>query len=143
MDQLISLFHHALDQRNSIWMFYTIIITSAAGIAFTDSYKQLPVIPRLFITFGIGATVWYNFFSIITNTRYLHELSVIIQREATNHVLLNELFTNGKFLSSTDDLFLATYVVYLPLNIALLVALWWDESVFVYKKITKYFNNKD
>ena len=132
MDDYFNLLNQALASRQNIWMFYTIIVTTALGTAFTDGYKKLTVLPRLFLTAAVGTAVWFNFYSAVINALYVNDLVHMI-RTATDDPNIRELFSNTLYFGQEEQLFGAIVYIYLPINIAVFVAMWWDELT-VFKK---------
>lgn len=125
LDEYITLLNQALSQRSNIWMFYTIIVTTAFGIAFADSYKKLTVFPRLVLTIAVGTAVWYNFYNIFLNAQYINELVAMIAQAIPDDEPLDRIFGPHGFYETSHAK--TIYLIYLPINFALFVAMWWDE----------------
>jgi len=147
MDDYFSLLNQALGQRQSIWMFYTIIVTTAIGTAFTDNYRKFGVWPRILLTIAVGAAVWFNFYSAIINSMYIHELVSIIKENIEDTDNLRRIFFNEKFYNQEDQMFSAIFYIYLPINAAVFLAMWWDEFLILRgnmkKKFSKVRNDDD
>jgi len=147
MDDLLTLLNQALGQRSSIWMFYTIIVTTAIGTAFTDNYKKLKALPRVFLSVAVGTAVWYNFYSAIINSVYIHELVSLIKETVSEDDPLKQIFFDARFYNQEEQMMTAIFYIYIPINVAVFVAMWWDELVsldkWVRKKVSPVKNDFD
>jgi len=147
MDDLLTLLNQALGQRSSIWMFYTIIVTTAIGTAFTDNYKKLKALPRVFLSVAVGTAVWYNFYSAIINSVYIHELVSLIKETVSEDDPLKQIFFDARFYNQEEQIMTAIFYIYIPINVAVFVAMWWDELVsldkWVRKKVSPVKNDFD
>ena len=146
MDDYFNLLNQALSNRQNIWMFYTIIVTTALGTAFTDGYRKLTVVPRIFMTIAVGAAIWFNFYSAIVNALYVNEIVSVI-RSTAEDPNIKSLFSNPLYYNQEEDLLNAIIFIYFPINIAVFVAMWWDELVifkkWIRKKFSKVKNDED
>jgi len=122
-DQIITLIHQVQNNRNSIWTFYIVIMSTAFGIAFTDNYQKLSVWVRILLTLGVGAAVWYNFFALIGNTLQLQQLVEIAKTIFDSDHPFHKIFDRA----TLNPIYI--HFVYIPVNLSLLVAMWWGTCV--------------
>ena len=138
IDYYINLLNQALSHRQSIWTFYTIIITTALGTAFTDNYRKLGIWSRLVLTWAVGAAVWYNFYSAILNNAYIVQIITLIREEIPDKTQnLGRIFYNSKFYTLDTQMILSIYYVYLPLNFTVFIAMWIDEFMILINWLRK------
>lgn len=135
MDELIQILENTLSHRHNLWMFYTIIVTSVFGLAFAESYKALTVFPRVVISAAVGLVVWYNFYSLIINTLFIHELVAEIRSQlepdSSLQIVFNSTLTHRYNPPDTEII----HYLYFFVNCSLGIALWWDECVLVAKRL--------
>ena len=141
MDNLVDILEHTLAHRHNIWMFYTIIITTVFGIAFTDSYKALNLLPRIILSVAVGAAVWYNFYAIVINTMFIHEIVTQIRELVDpSDPLYNVFHSPIPSRYNPPDVVMINNI-YFFVNFALFFAMWWDECVlfgnWIKKKIDR------
>lgn len=126
-DQLLSVLQQAQSDRNSIWMFYTIIVTTAFGIAFTDNYRKLDTWVKVMISIGTGAAAWYNFAAMYHNAQLINDIVYLIQTTSDPQNPVVGLFKDSTRFGGAKSL-IGIHIVYGFVNIALFVALWWSET---------------
>lgn len=127
MDNLLTILENTLSHRHNIWMFYTIIVTTVLGLAFSDSYRKLTVFPRIILSTAVGAAVWYNFYAIVINTIFVADLMKqileVLPPEDPLYTVLTAPYPHRYNVALTDQIF----YIYGTINLALFVSMWWDE----------------
>lgn len=145
MDDYFGLLNQALADRNNLWMFYTIIVTTALGTAFTDSYKKLGTFPRVILTICVGAVLWFNFYAVVINSIYVNEIVSIIRRTSEDPEIIM-LFSNELFYNQEEQLIGAIVYVFTPINFSVFFAMWWDAfmalKIWAKKKFSKVQNDE-
>lgn len=137
MENLIEILENTLSHRHNIWMFYTVIVTTVFGMAFSDAYRSLTVLPRIVLTTAVGLAVWYNYYAIITNTAFIHQLVDSIRAQLEPGAPLYDVFHSplpNRY--NPPDIELVQYM-YFFVNLAIGFAMWWDEVVLFGKWLKK------
>lgn len=128
IDQLLNILENTLTHRHNIYMFYTIIVTTVAGFAFTPTYKSLNLLPKIAISIGVGIALWVNLFALAINTLFVQELMTIINSEiAPNSPVYKALNTGLSNRYNVDNSFVIMSLLYGFINLAVGFALWWEQ----------------
>lgn len=142
MEELFSLLESALTQQHNLWMFYTLVVSSAFGAAFTNAYRSFTILPRLIMTTVVAVAVWYNFYMLVSNMLLINELVEMIRSNLTTDSDLYRIFNSTYYhrYNPPPDTFV--YYVYGTINVGLLFAMWWSECCNIYRRTTNRIFNR-